>query len=345
MSRVVVVGGAGMIGYCMSSKLHKLGHEVTVIDNLERSQLLGHTVSNERKTYNFNKLHDLGVRCFKWDISEHTLNPLQFDLIVNLAAQCSVPISIEDPRRDFQVNTVGTLNVLEAARKNDAKVAYASTNKIYNLHSGWTHVDGRWRWTSEDWDAHGFPINADPKLLGGSRTPYGNSKYMGDLMCQEWYNMYGLKTGIFRMSCIYGDHQFSFEEQGWLLWFIIANLKGEAIDIFGDGDQVRDVLWVEDAVDAYIRYLFNSDVSHGVWQLGGGPEFTLSLNEAIEEIQNQTGRDFVDVRYRNWRPSDQKIYTSDIRPVMKDLNWKPKTSPADGIALGIEWVKENLDIF
>jgi len=157
--------------------------------------------------------------------------------------------------------------------------------------------------------------------------------------------MYGVKTGVFRMSCIYGTHQFSFEEQGWITWFVIANILNKEVTVFGDGNQVRDVLWVEDVVRAYMNYL-ESDIEHGVWQLGGGPQwkFTLSLNEALSLIEAKTGKT-TKVKYADWRPSDQKVYTSDIRSMKEEFDWEPKISTGLGIGWLIEWVEDNQKVF
>ncbi len=351
--RVLITGGAGLIGYHMASECLEQGHQVTIIDNLERYGLLGKgdQVSSERVGYNFKALKKKGVTCRREDVSDsQTFSRKEsFDWVIHLAAQTAVPCSIERPGRDFTVNTVGTFNVLEAAREWGAKVAYASTNKVYNLHAGWElhEADKRYRWSVLSWDALGFPVDGGhtPHFLRGSRTPYGNSKYMGDLLCQEWYHMYGLETGIFRMSCIYGPNQFSFEEQGWLVWFMIANLKGLPITIFGDGFQVRDCLHVKDVVRAYLAFL-NSDQEHGVWNLGGGPtiDFTLSLSEAVSKINKITGKSFK-VNYEDWRPSDQRIYTSDIAKVERDLDWTPKITVDEGIEDIYTWVRDNLNLF
>lgn len=353
--RVLITGGAGLIGYHTASLCLEKGHEVMVVDNLERSNLLGHKVNETRAWHNFRALEKKGAECILGDISKpETLLGANPDWIIHLAAQCGVPTSIENPRRDFEINTVGALNTLELARSCGAKVAFASTNKVYNIHSGWFFDPGiqRWVWDNPSWDEHGFPLDGDhlrrptgEPLLQGSRTPYGNSKYMGDLLCQEWHHMYGVPTGVFRMSCIYGENQFSFEEQGWLVWFAIANLKEETITIFGDGKQVRDCLYAGDVAKAYLAYL-ESDVEHGVWNLGGGPSrrMTLSLNECLTIIERLTGKT-QKIEFGDWRPSDQKVYTSDIRAVKEQLSWEPTVDTEEGLEKIVTWVRDNLDLF
>ncbi len=174
-------------------------------------------------------------------------------------------------------------------------------------------------------------------------TPYGASKYVGDLYTQEYARIYGMKTAVFRMSCIYGTRQFGFEAQGWVAWFIIAVLSGKPITIFGNGKQVRDLLYVDDLVQAY-DFFVQSDIRHGVWNIGGGAKNTTSLLEFIDFLEKETGKK-AKITFSDWRPSDQKVHISDLRKINKDLNWKPKTSSGQGFKKIITWVKENPDLF
>ena len=349
--KVLVTGGCGLIGYHTAKYYARKGYEVIVVDNLERSKLLGHKVSEERTHFNLRKLRNSGIEVLERDVvCKDTFTDLpRFDYIVHLAAQCGVPTSIDNPVRDFEINAQGTLNVLEVARRDEARVAYASTNKVYPIHGPWRYHKRleRWIWHLPDWHKYGFPLDghlkAHKKYLI-NRTPYGCSKYTGDLFCQEYHHTYNVPTGIFRMSCIYGDHQFGFEEQGWATWFVIATLKGEPINIYGDGYQARDMLWVEDVVRAYDAFLTSDKLDHGVWNLGGGPDNVLSLRECLRILKELTGKESPAI-YQDWRPSDQNIYTSDIRPVMKDLNWKPLVDPREGLDKIREWAEPILEIF
>jgi CDP-paratose 2-epimerase len=343
--RVLVTGGCGLIGFNAAKYYAEQGHEVDVMDNLERSDLLGHRVSEERRTFNSLALRQLGVNVFHYDVSVRR-DWLQFDghdLILHYAGQCGVPTSIENPRRDWEVNAVGTFNGLEYAREHDATFCFASTNKVYPIHDAFVfdEKDDRWHFLNHKWDKLGVGLEATSEV--GSRTPYGASKYSADLMCQEYAHTYGLKTGVFRMSCIYGPNQFGFAEQGWATWFIIAALKRLPLTIYGDGKQVRDMLYVEDCVKAYDAF-YKSDLDHGVFNLGGGDKNTLSLHECIHQLQEDLDIK-LDVSYDDWRPSDQKVYISDIRPLKRHLDWKPEVSPAEGLQATTVWVKDNLDIF
>lgn len=342
--KVLVTGGCGLIGYHAAVHHLNKGDEVEVIDNLERSSLLGHSkVNDARKAFNKDLLTKAGIYVHHRDVS----NPVSFkglpryDAIIHMAGQCGVPTSIEDPNRDFEVNLVGTKNVLDYARENDSKVVFASTNKVYPIHNQFVKEGTQWRFFNPRHHKNGFPTTAMPH--SGSRTPYGWSKYSADLLCQEYYHTYGVQTGVFRMSCIYGTHQFGFEEQGWATWFVIATVKGLPLNIYGDGDQVRDMLYVEDTVKAYDAYL-QSNIEHGVWNLGGGPENTLTLNECLDHLETLVGKRS-EIKYSDWRPSDQKTYVSDIRAVTEALKWRPYISPRDGLRKVLRWVKENEAVF
>ena len=340
--KVIVTGGCGLVGFHAAMFYHDRGHEVTVIDNLERSDLLGHKVNEARRLYNYSKLNKMNIPVYFDDVSVPSTwgKHREADAVIHMAGQCGVPTSINNPRRDFEVNTIGTFNALEFCRRTGAKLVLASTNKVYPLHEGFTKSGGRWNFTNRVWQVNGFPIVND---LVGARTPYGNSKMAADLLCQEWAHTYGVRTGVFRMSCIYGPNQMGFEEQGWATWFIIATLKGWPITIYGDGDQVRDMLYVEDCVKAYDNFI-DSGINHGVWNLGGGPGNTLSLNEHLNTLESLTGLRSP-VTYSEWRPLDQKCYVSDIRNIEDDLEWKPSINPEKGLAMTLDWVKSNLDLF
>ncbi len=345
-----------MIGSHVAAYYREEGNEVCVMDNLERSALLGHEVSAERMFFNKKRLRAMGVYVLPLDVSksEHweVFDHDKFDLIVHLAAQCGVPTSIARPRRDFEVNAMGTINALEKAKADDSIFVYASTNKVYPIHGGWMLEDDKWRWVNKEHHDFGWPVAMPPEPIAlnkseDSRTPYGTSKYLGDLYCQEYAEYYGLRTGVFRMSCIYGDHQFGFEEQGWAAWFTLANLKGWPIKIFGDGKQVRDMLYVTDAVaayDSFVKAVRNRDIKSGVWNLGGGVDNTMSVNECIQQLFVETGESSK-VFMQDWRPSDQRVYTSDIRPIEADLGWVPTINCEDGMRTMIEWFQQHLDLF
>ena len=174
-------------------------------------------------------------------------------------------------------------------------------------------------------------------------TPYGCSKLGGDLYVQEYCHLYGLRTAVFRMSCIYGTRQFGMEDQGWVAWFTIAALTGQPLTIYGDGKQVRDVLWVTDLVRAYEAFI-DSSLPGGVFNMGGGPDHTMSLLELLDILGDETGTTIAP-QLGDWRPSDQKVYVSDIRKAHKELGWSPRVTPIQGVRELLRWVEDNRSCF
>ena len=160
---------------------------------------------------------------------------------------------------------------------------------------------------------------------------------------QEYSYIYKMRTAVFRMSCTYGTRQFGFEDQGWVAWFIIATLFNKPITIYGNGKQVRDMLYADDLVDAFNRFI-HSDLERGLFNIGGGPSNTISLLEFLEELKVLTGKS-PKVKFADWRPSDQKVYITDTSKVQKLLDWKIKIPVKEGIRILTEWVKENKTCF
>jgi len=206
------------------------------------------------------------------------------------------------------------------------KVGFAETEKKYEF---------------EEQYEKGIPETFPLDLC--EHTPYGVSKFTGDLYAQDYAHVYGLKTGVFRMSCIYGTRQFGVEDQGWVAWFTIATALNKPITIYGDGKQVRDVLYVTDLIDLYDKFL-NSNSKHGVYNTGGGSSNTLSLLELLELLKSSTGKRS-SISFSDWRPSDQKVFISDISKANSELDWAPKISPQDGIKKLADWVEQNKNIF
>jgi CDP-paratose 2-epimerase len=174
-------------------------------------------------------------------------------------------------------------------------------------------------------------------------TPYGCSKFAGDIYVQDYAQRNEINAGVFRMSCIYGTRQFGVEDQGWVAWFIIAILLKKPITIYGDGKQVRDVLYVSDLVRAYDSFV-TQKIEKGVYNMGGGPENTISLLELLDIIEKKTGKE-AEISFDDWRPSDQKVYISNISKAKKELEWEPKIRPEKGVEKLIDWVMTNKQLF
>jgi len=315
------------------------------LDNLMRSQLFAY--DKKSVEYNWNYLAEYkNIERIKGDVREETdvLRAIGdgVDIVIHTAGQPGVPSSVKAPREDFRINALGTLNVLECLRQRSpqATFIYCSTNKVYGENvDKLPLIEKETRYSYQGVEGVSERMSIDHT----GHTPYGVSKYVGDLYTQEYAYIYGMKTAVFRMSCIYGTRQFGFEDQGWVAWFIIAALTNKPITIYGDGKQVRDLLYAEDLVKAYDKFI-EGDLKHAVFNIGGGPENTISLLEFLEVLEKETGKRSK-ISFRDWRPSDQKVYISDISNVRERLGWAPKISPQEGIRRLVEWVGDNKRIF
>ncbi len=345
--KILITGGAGLVGshcaefFALSSQKNK----VIVLDNLMRSKIFGY--DKDSVEYNWNYLKKFkNIERIKGDVrNDRDVRKAVgrgVDVVIHTAGQPGVPSSVRQPLEDFSINAFGTLNVLEAARKKskDTIIIYCSTNKVYG-----ENVDKiplkelEKRYTFKD--IAGVSEEMCTDLTG--HTPYGVSKLAGDLYVQEYSHIYKMKTAVFRMSCTYGTRQFGFEDQGWVAWFIIAALFNLPVTIYGNGKQVRDMLYADDLVDAFSRFI-NSDLERGLFNIGGGPGNTISLLEFLDELEALTGKR-PKVNFADWRPSDQKVYITDTSKLEKALNWKVETKVLDGIRKLTEWVKDNASCF
>lgn len=342
--RVLVTGGAGLVGSHTAEYYAKRGHEVIAFDNLMRSKLFG----SDKKTveYNWKYLETFrNVSRVVGDVrnEEDLIKVIKgLDLVIHTAGQPGVPSSARMPKEDFSINAFGTLNVLECLRQHSpgAIFIYCSTNKVYGENVDKYALDEKdKRYVYKDISGISESLSIDHT----GHTPYGVSKYVGDLYTQEYAHIYGMRTAVFRMSCIYGTRQFGFEDQGWVAWFVIAGLLNQPITIYGDGKQVRDLLYVDDLIEGYDAFV-KSNLKHAVFNIGGGPNNTTSLLEFLDLLQKETGTR-MKISFSDWRPSDQKVYISDIAKVKDGLNWQPKVSVSNGVKRLIKWAKENRSLF
>lgn len=325
--KILVTGGTGFIGTNVCFEARKRDHEVVAFDNLVRP------LTEE----NLQLLTKAGVTIVRGDIRNYVdfaKLPWTPEGIVHLAGQCGIPYAQISPRYDFEVNVLGTLNVLEYSRLNGKPpVAFASSNKSY------TNITNEYPTEAKEtrlvWKHGRTSLNEDTPLDAfgqHARSIYGTSKVAGDLYMQEYYQSFGVPTVINRMSCIYGLYQKGVEDQAWVDWFIRQIMLGDGkINIFGTGKQVRDMLWGGDVARLYIDELENIDKVKGKpYNIGGGPQNTMSLLEAITEIELQTGKK-AHLTFKEKRHGDQDIWISDISKIKKDLGWEPVVSPSVGI--------------
>ncbi|MCR4337863.1 MAG: NAD-dependent epimerase/dehydratase family protein [Candidatus Omnitrophica bacterium] len=343
---ILVTGGAGMVGSHCAEHFSKKNHQVIVYDNLMRSQIF--RSQKESVEYNWHYLKTLPkIILEKNDIRDRAALKKCFqqykpDVVIHAAAQPGVRFSLDNPYEDFEINCVGTVNVLEAFREVNPQgtLIYCSTNKVYGENiNNYALVEKKSRYTFKK--EKGVSEKESVDLTG--HTPYGTSKLAGEQYVQDYAHTYGLKTGVFRMSCIYGTRQFGFEDQGWLAWFSICALQNRDVTIYGDGKQVRDVLWVEDLIRAYEKFI-NSDSKHEVFNIGGGPENTLSLLELVAILEEILSKK-IKVGFDDWRKFDQKVYISNIDKIKREMGWAPEVSVKEGLKRLTHWIKENPEVF
>ena len=336
----LITGGAGFIGSNYVHRLLKRGEKVTIYDNLSRA---GAPRNFEWLKQEFGeKAFDVIVGDVR-DADRIAEAAQGADVIVHLAGQVAVTTSVLNPRDDFESNAFGTFNVLEAARLSGRNpiFIYASTNKVYGGMDDVELFEEPTRWRYKDL-VKGCPETQPLDF----HSPYGNSKGCGDQYVRDYSRIYDLPTVVFRQSCIYGTRQFGIEDQGWVAWFIIAAIMGKPITIYGDGKQVRDILFVDDLLDAYDLAVEKIDAARGqVYNLGGGPENVMSIwVEFGPKLEKLIG-DTIEVARADWRPGDQRVFYADTRKAEKELGWKPKINVETGVQKLFEWVKENKKLF
>ncbi|MGZ5106118.1 MAG: SDR family NAD(P)-dependent oxidoreductase [Usitatibacter sp.] len=335
----IVTGGAGFIGCNTAKRLIADGHQVVVFDNLSRN---GGRSNLEWLQQSGKFEFVMGDVRNSADCQSLLKEHRDARAVVHLAAQVAVTTSVTNPRHDFEVNALGTFNVCEALREinRDAVLLYASTNKVYGEMDDVPVVEeaGRYRYADLERGV------AESRQLD-FHSPYGCSKGSADQYVIDYGRIYDIGTVSLRQSCIYGYRQFGVEDQGWLAWFIINAVRGTGVTIYGDGKQVRDVLFVDDLVDCYLAAVEKIDAVKGkALNIGGGPQNVLSLLELIQFMKDRFG---IAMKYKfsDWRPGDQKVFVSDIGKAQAVLGWKPQVGKEEGVARLVEWVKENAALF
>ena len=319
---VLITGGAGFVGSNLTERL--LGDpsaRIRIFDNLSRRGV----------THNLDWMRSLPgerrIEIVEGDVRDASaVRDAARDAaeIYHLAAQVAVTTSVEDPSTDFDVNALGTFNVLQAARSSRRKpfVLFTSTNKVYgSLEQVQTRLNGS-RYCATRPDFRGV-AELEPLDF---HSPYGCSKGAADQYVRDYARIYSLPTVVFRMSCIAGPRQFGNEDQGWVAHFLYTALAGKPIKVCGDGFQVRDVLHVTDLVEAMMSARNAADRTRGeVYNLGGGMERTVSVIEMLRKIEARTGMP-LDLRYSDVRPGDQPLYISDTTKLETHTGWKAKRS-------------------
>jgi CDP-paratose 2-epimerase len=338
MNSILITGGAGFIGVNSARHFAARDWKVTILDNLSR----------RGADENLRWLQECApVQFERADVRDHQavaeiVKAARPDVLLHLAGQVAVTTSVTQPREDFEINALGTLNMLEAVRCHSPESFFiaASTNKVYGTMHDVAIVERNGRY---EYDNLAAGVNETQQL--DFHSPYGCSKGAADQYTIDYSRIYGLKTVAFRQSCIYGPRQFGIEDQGWVAWFTIAALLGKEITIYGDGKQIRDVLHVDDLARAYEMAFHHRDrVCGQAFNIGGGPGNTLSLLELVAQLEHQLGRK-IPLRWQQWRPGDQRVFVCDVGKAHAAMGWTPAIAARDGVKGLISWVEANKNLF
>jgi CDP-paratose 2-epimerase len=335
----LVTGGAGFIGCNLADRLLSGGDRVLVLDCLARPGV-------ERNLEWLRERHGTRLQVAQADIRDADAVDAavaQADRVFHFAAQVAVTTSIASPLDDFSTNAHGTLLLLEALRRRDRPPAlvYTSTNKVYGaLQDVALACDGR-RYVPEVPEMRLQGLSESRPL--DFQSPYGCSKGAADQYVRDYARTFGLPTVVLRMSCIYGPHQFGTEDQGWVAHFVLRALEDGVITVFGDGRQVRDILYVDDLVDALLLASRHAGTVAGqAFNIGGGSRNAVSLLELVDRIERIQGRPQA-VHFDDWRTGDQRWYVSDVRRFERATGWSPKVSAADGIERLYRWLAQRVE--
>jgi CDP-paratose 2-epimerase len=335
-----VTGGAGFIGCNFVDRALNRGADVTILDDLSRA--------GSGKNLDWLKTrHGDRVKLEQGSVTDAALCErltAEVEAVAHFAAQVAVTTSVADPRTDFEINVLGSFNILEGARLsgNAPHVLYSSTNKVYGGLEDIPTVELDTRYAFES-----LPLGVSEAAPLDFHSPYGCSKGAADQYFRDYARMYGIPTTVIRQSCIYGPRQMGVEDQGWVAWFVIALVTGKPITIYGDGKQVRDLLYIDDLLNAFDAAFRRPDRSAGqIYNMGGGIENSISIWQEFKPIvEDALGHDVPEPDYREVRPGDQPIFVADTTKAADELGWEPGVSVGEGIARLTKWVKANRDLF
>jgi len=333
----LITGGAGFVGTNLAKRLLEQGKRVMIFDSLAREGV-------EQNLAWLHERYSDRLEIYVGDIRDRqALRQVmkRAEAVFHLAAQVAVTTSLELPVHDFEINAWGIINVLEAIREQDnpPPLIFTSTNKVYGGLEDLAFISNGSRYYPADKaiKAHGIS-EARPLDF---HSPYGCSKGAADQYVIDYARTYNLPLAVFRMSCIYGPHQYGNEDQGWVAHFAIRAIEGKPVTIYGDGKQVRDILFVEDLVDAFLLARAHiHEIKGQAFNIGGGPENTVSLLELLKMIGKYRGKE-IPLSFDDWRPGDQHYYVSDTRKFQQATGWYPKHKVQEGVARLYQWLCEH----
>jgi len=341
--KVIITGGAGFIGTNVALAHLSDNDKVVIIDNLSRrGTSLNRDLILKKAPRGRAEFHRADIRDFRRIKKILSLNK-DAALVYHLAAQVAVTTSVVNPREDFEINALGTFNLLEAVRtlKIKAPVLYSSTNKVY----GGMEKERLILRRGTGWHLADYPSGISEDYPADFHSPYGCSKGAADQYVRDYSRIYGLKTVVFRQSCIYGINQYGMEDQGWIVHFIIRTLiEKKPIFIYGDGNQVRDALYIDDLVRIYrLAYRNINKVSGEIINVGGGPSNAISIINFVRLLEDEKIAGKIKVKFATWRPGDQKVFISDNSKAGRLLGWKPEIPLKEGIKKTLAWVGGNIE--
>ena len=336
--RILITGGAGFIGFHSARHFSSLGNKITILDDLSRPGA----------SFNLQLLLEgsPNIDFIKCDVSIReelfeSLGSFTFDVVLHLAAQTAVTTSLVNPSNDFNSNALGSLNILEWARaqKKVPFIVYSSTNKVYGDLYGANLVENESRYSYITEGNQSLGINEEQQL--SFKSPYGCSKGYADQAFLDYFESFNVPTVVFRQSCIYGTFQYGVEDQGWVAWMALATLGKKEISIYGNGKQVRDLLFVDDLVQAYEKAINNQTQVQGkAFNIGGGYTNSMSIVEYLDFISDHL-KTQIDYSFHPPRLGDQKYFVSDNAKITEVMGWKPNTRATDGIPQMIDWISKN----
>jgi CDP-paratose 2-epimerase len=337
---LLVTGGAGFIGCNFVDRALSRGAKVTILDDLSRAGSIKNLEWLKER-------HGKKVELIQGSITDAELvrqATADVEAVAHFAAQVAVTTSVADPRTDFEINVLGSFNVLEGARLsgNQPHVIYSSTNKVYGGLEDVPTIELENRYAFES-----LPFGVSEEAPLDFHSPYGCSKGAADQYFRDYYRIYGLPTTVFRQSCIYGPRQMGVEDQGWVAWFVIALVTGKPLTIYGDGKQVRDLLYIDDLLNAFDAAYMRPDRSAGqIYNMGGGIENSISIWMEFKPIvEAALGHEVPEPQFGEVRPGDQPIFVADTTKAADELGWEPGVGVWEGIAKLTDWVKANRGLF
>lgn len=332
---VLITGGAGFVGSNLAHRLLSNGHRVRLLDNLSRTGV-------ERNLRWLIETHGDLVDIEVPDVRKLSIVKQAVkdaSQIFHFAAQVAVTSSLVDPIEDFEINARGTLNLLEAVRAvdNPPPLIFTSTNKVYGNLAELKFTKQANRYAPLDDVIRERGINEGRPL--DFHSPYGCSKGAADQYVTDYARTYRLLALVFRMSCIYGPHQYGNEDQGWVAHFVIRSMSGKPITIYGDGMQVRDILFIDDLIDAFLlAQQHMKKLAGNAFNIGGGPTNSISLLELLDLLAVVHGGD-VSVRFEDWRAADQRYYVADTSKFSGLTGWQPRVPVQEGVRRLYEWLR------